>query len=206
MNKLDDQWWLAIDGATNLSGKFVSTTIEFNLACDHIVELIEDASVMLERGSHSTATFLAITALEETAKVHVGMYRSAGQPIPRGKDPMYKHGKKHLLALGPTVAMGSRLQSAIGETRMNQLIQQAREGLFVRLREESLYLERKDDIFVTPKSIISKLQAREILLLTIEAFDDALVGYTDHTYACSKRTDGIFAMWANWLEEEHRGR
>jgi AbiV family abortive infection protein len=77
---------------------------------------------MLERGSHSTTTFLAITALEETAKVHVGMYRSAGQAIPRRKDPMYKHGQKHLLALGPTVAMGSRLQNAIGETRMTQLI------------------------------------------------------------------------------------
>lgn len=196
MEKIDEAWWLAIEHATTQSGKFITTTVEFNLACDHIVDLIEDASVMLERGSHSTAAFLAITSLEEIAKVHLGMYRSRGKSPSRKKDPMYKHGAKHLLALGPTVAMGSRLQDAIGDTRMRQLIQQARDGMFVKLREAALYLERTDDALVTPKSVVSKMQAREVLLLTIEAFDDGLVGYTDHTYACAGRTDEVFMKWS----------
>lgn len=92
------------------------------------MSLLRDAAAILASGSHATAAFLAITALEEVAKVHLGMCRRATEPAPRRKDPLYRHEDKHRLAIGPTVATGSRLQQAIGGDRMNELIVQAREG------------------------------------------------------------------------------
>ncbi|WP_084293000.1 AbiV family abortive infection protein [Bradyrhizobium sp. WSM3983] len=54
---------------------YVDPVPDFNAACDHIVSLLTDTSVLFERCSYGTSTFLAITALEETAKAHVGLFR-----------------------------------------------------------------------------------------------------------------------------------
>jgi AbiV family abortive infection protein len=196
MEKTDEKWWQAVGAATKVNGRLVSSTSEFNQACDHIVALIEDAATLLDKGSYSTAVFLAITAIEETAKVHISIYRTGGGLASRKGDPMYNHRTKHLLALGPTLAMGSRLQAAIGDDRLHEMILQARNGAYVRLREAAIYLERVNEMLVVPKSAISKTTARELLLLSIEAFDDGLVGYSEHTYACAIRTDEIFKKWA----------
>jgi AbiV family abortive infection protein len=61
--------------------------------------------MLLEAGSHATAAFLAITALEETANVHIGKFRRSTEPVARRKDPLYGHAEKHRLGLGPTIAM-----------------------------------------------------------------------------------------------------
>jgi AbiV family abortive infection protein len=196
MTESHDRLWSASIAATLAVGQRIAHSIEeFDRACDHIVSLLKDASALLERGSYSTAAFLAITALEETSKVHLGMYRRSAEPIARRKDPLYQHGTKHRLALGPTVAMGSRLQQAIGEVRVRELIQQASVGGFVGLRESALYVEQREQGLVVPADLISQSGARELLLLSIEAFDDGLVGYTKHTFTLRVETDEIFARW-----------
>lgn len=196
MTNTDENWWGSVEAAVSVGKKIGSSKEEFNLACDHIVQLIIDSSVLLTHGSHSTATFLAITALEETSKVHMGMYRRSAEPVLRRKDPLYRHDKKHLLALGPPIGMGSRLQEAIGEDRMNELMALAHAGKLVSLRESALYVEQTDGVLIVPREAISFSTARELLLLVIEAFDDALVGYTNHTFALCEQTDQIFSQWA----------
>jgi len=115
VSESDEKWWSSVEETLSAGERIGHTSDQFNLACEHITQLLSDASTILGVGSHATATFLAITALEETVKVHLGMYRRSATPMKRPKDPLYKHKEKHALALGPTVAMGSRLQEAIGE-------------------------------------------------------------------------------------------
>lgn len=193
----DDDWWSSINAALAVGQQVGQSSDQFNLACEHIASLLRDASTLLAEGSHATAAFLAITALEEAAKVHLGMYRRATEPAPRRKDPLYRHDEKHRLALGPTVAMGSRLQHAIGAARMKELMEQAHNGGFMALREAALYVAQDGDTLHAPAQVVAPSTARELLLLAIEAFDDGLVGYTDRTFALGEETDRIFARWAD---------
>ncbi len=196
MQDLTYNWWSAVEAALGVGQQVARSSEQFDLACDHIVQLLADASTLLASGSHATAAFLSITALEETSKVHMGMYRRSTTPVKRSKDPLYKHDQKHLLALGPTVAMGSRLQTAIGESRMYQLIELGRSGGFVALREAALYVEQQGEGLKTPKAALDATTARELLLLAVEAFDDALVGYTTQSLELARRTDAVFQRWA----------
>ena len=197
MSDSSPQWWKSVHAALAVGKQLGATNREFNSACDHIAQLLDDSSTMLERESHGTSTFLAITALEETAKVHMGLYRRSSNDVKRSKDPLYSHEQKHRIALGPTVAMGSRLQAAIGEHRMHKLIELAGSGGFIPLREASLYVQQVGDLLHTPLEVTPRQVAREVLLLAVEAFDDALVGYTEHTYSLGAKTDSIFNRWAS---------
>lgn len=196
MTNSSAEWWSSIEAALAVGKRLANTREEFNEACEHIVQLLHDASTLLATGSHATATFLGITAIEETSKVHLGMYRRSATPVKRSKDPLYKHGDKHRLALGPTFAMDSRLQGAIGESRVNELIDLAKRGGLVELREATLYVEQKSGALCTPKSSVSTALAREILLLAVEVFDDGLVGYTSRSWELGEQTDDIFDRWA----------
>ena len=176
MQNSTDKWWSSLERTLSAGQQIANSSMQFDLACGHIVQLLIDASTLLAAGSHATATFLAVTALEETSKVHMGTYRRATSPVKRSRDPLYNHSQKHLLAFGSTVAMGSRLQAAIGESRMNELIELGRGGGLVGLREAALYVEQSGNVLNAPKAVVVESTARELLLLAVEAFDDALVG------------------------------
>lgn len=185
-------WWLAVENAV-VTGKPVFATIpELDEACEHVVALARDASVMIANGSYSTAAFLAITALEETAKIHVSIFRRGNNVLPRRNDPLHQHKAKHILALGPTVSMGNRLPKLIGSDRMTELISICHVGGLVRIRESALYVERSEKELLTPKKAISPTLASELLLLALEVFDDALVGYSNQSFVLSREMDRIF--------------
>lgn len=186
-----------VDSALAVGESIATTSVDLNKACDHIVRLLEDSSLLLESNSHASATFMAISALEEIAKIHIGIYRKSSEPIKRRKDPLYNHKDKHHIAASPTIAMGARLQAAIGEERMHELIQSARLGQLVDVRESALYVARRDGVLEIPSNVITKRYARELLLLAVEAFDDAFVGYTNHTFELEVITDRIFLKWEN---------
>jgi AbiV family abortive infection protein len=194
-----DDWTLALERATQAGPRLTEGTAEFNRACDHIVRLLRDAALLYRDGSWPTAAFLAITALEETAKTHIGMFRSAqtGQATKRGKDPLYSHKEKHLLAASPTVPMGSRLPRVIGDNRVKDLMELATSGRLVSLRESCLYIDRVAGDLVAPTEVVSKERSRELLLFALEAFDDALVGNTNHSYVVGKQADELFADLAD---------
>lgn len=190
------EWCASLQAAIGAGEKICRGVEELDVAIVHIVQLIKDSSVMLETGSHGTAAFLAITAIEETAKVSVSLFRHAESPLRRSKDPLYRHEKKHQLAMAPVLSIGSRLGEAIGESRLKELLDLGRSGELVRSREASLYIERISDRLVVPRDAISFDYARELLLLAIEVFDDGLVGYTNESMRLGQDTDQLFDKWA----------
>lgn len=196
MSHFSKDWWRSVEASVAMGQPFAASSIEFDAACQHIVQLLTDASTLLVAGSHATAAFLAITAIEETAKVHIGLFRRSPEPLARRKDPLYRHVEKHKLALGPTVAMGGRLQTSIGEERMRELMAQGQAGELVNLREAALYLAQGPGDLVTPSEVVSPQTARELLLLAIEAFEDGLVGYTVRSMELGRATDALFGRWA----------
>ena len=65
----------------------------------------------------------------------------------------------------------------------------ARDGSFVRLREAALYMSSADGVVQTPMLAVSRDFARHTVLLAIEVFDDALVGYSSVIDKLSEETD-----------------
>ena len=80
---------------------------------------------------------------------------------------------------------------------MNELIELGRSGGLVALREAALYVEKKDDELYAPNAAIAASTARELLLLAVEAFDDALVGYSNQSLELRIHTDDVFKKWAD---------
>lgn len=179
------------------SDQLIQSVEEFNSACDHIVALLEEANAIFHLNGYSTSTFIAIAAIEETAKAHLGIFSSGGPDPERRKDNIfYNHSKKHQIAASPTVSMGSRLKYAIGEEALTDLLRMSHTKELLKIRESSLYFERQNGSLKSPRSIIGRDFSRSILLYAVEVFDDALVGYTDYSMKLSSRTNHIFKLLA----------
>lgn len=185
-----------IANAINLSGDakpLIRTLGEFNAACAHVALLLEEAAYLHERKGYSTATFLAITALEEVAKTHCGMFIAGGPDASKKKNNLFhQHIAKHRMVALETVAMGSRLQEAIGHQKVAWIEALAHNGGLITLRESSLYFDRNGVNFDTPRTSIDGQLSRAIILYAIEAFDDALVGITSFSMEVAATTDALF--------------
>ena len=189
-----DQALQAAIAASQMPGFTVRSSGQFDAIFDHVLVLLHDAAALYARHSYGTALFLAVTAIEETAKCEIGSFRNdaAGPPLPRKKDPLYRHDQKHQLAVQFSVFMGTRLIEALGQDRCAYLQQAAVQGAFVALREAALYVQPSGLDMETPCGVITQEQAREMLLLAIETADDRLVGFTSHTMNRSDELDALF--------------
>ena len=167
---------------------------DFNRACDQILILLGDSLSCFKQGSYGTSVFLAITAIEETAKAEVGIYRRKGNSVPvkKSKDLLYSHISKHRMAVLPTVFMGTRLINALGEKRCEQILKEVNDGGLIKLREDSLYFSNINGNFVTPQDTITKNKSIEILMLALETADDRLVGYTEYSMIIGGKIDKLF--------------
>lgn len=85
-----------------------------------------------------------------------------------------------------------RLTSVLGADTCVWLADEIRTGGLKTTREASLYFDRLDGRFVTPRGTFTQSRARELLLLAIETSDDSLVGYSNHTMAERDRIDSLF--------------
>lgn len=179
-------------------GRLIESVDDYNSACEHVVLLLEEAEGVFQRGGYSTATFLAITAMEETVKAHLGAFTGGGpNPECRKNNIFYDHGKKHQIAAMPTVSMGERLQAAISAEVLASILEMSKNKELLGLRESSLYFEKRDGTLQSPRTAIDKNLSRSILLYAVEVFDDGLVGFTDYSMKISDRTDGIFRRVAS---------
>lgn len=88
--------------------------------------------------------------------------------------------------------MGKRLEESLGKERCDQLFAQVANGLLKDLRENSLYSQNVEGDFVTPSELANKDNAKELLLLAIEAADDRLIGYTGYTGVIEVRLNELF--------------
>lgn len=185
-----------IANAIKLSGNakpLIRSVNEFNAACIHVVLLLEEAVCLYECKGYSTATFLAITALEEVAKAHCGSFSAGGPDASKKKNNLFhRHGAKHRMAATETVSMGSRLKEAIGLEGISRIEALAHNGGLLNLRETSLYFDRNEITLKTPRERVDKGLCRIMILYAIEAFDDALVGMTSFSMEESVKTDALF--------------
>src|SRR5271169_888595 len=104
MTKKDDEasaFFTAVQAAIDFGGPGYGNdpVLGFNTASQHVLVLLEDAVAAFEHGSYGTSVFLAITALEETAKAELlafRMQKPEGTPKTWG-DPLRSHMKKHAM-------------------------------------------------------------------------------------------------------------
>src|SRR4051812_5358625 len=95
-------------GAVLLSDETVIA--DFNKGCDHVHGLLRDSALLWTRRSYSTSLFLAITAIEEIAKLEIALYRSHERTAVanrRSEDHLYSHKSKHMIALQEVIAIGT---------------------------------------------------------------------------------------------------
>ncbi len=95
------QFFSAVQAAIDFGGPGYGEdpVLGFNTASQHVLVLLEDAVAAFERGSYGTSVFLAITALEETAKAELLGFRIQKPEVAQKKrsDPLHSHTKKHAL-------------------------------------------------------------------------------------------------------------
>ena len=185
-----DLYEKALTQALEEKSDFCVDVDDFNKGLDHILDLLQSAVNLFCAKQHNIATFLAITALEEKTKLEIYSYQSTRSEVDKTLDNtpskkrgiLYNHKIKHRLAPSPVLFMGTRLQEQIGEARLYQLIDQARERGFRDERESALYIDfNADNTIVFPKEAITPVIAKEFLLFAIEVVDDGLVGYTEYS-------------------------
>jgi AbiV family abortive infection protein len=177
------------------SGYGEDPVLGFDTASQHVLVLLEDAVDAFARSSYGTSVFLAITALEETAKNELLGFRvqkSDGGQKKRG-DPLRSHMKKHALAVRPTTFMG-RLPKSLGAETCARLKGEATDGTINRLRETAIYASCSADGEVsTPATAVDRTRAREIVLLALESADDILVGWTSDSYDLTEPFEALMA-------------
>lgn len=168
-------------------------SVGLDAATEHILQLLMDATNAFERESYGTAVFLALTALEETAKAELVGYRRP-QPEgekPKGRDPLRDHASKHVIAVRPTVFMSERLHRYLGRERCEAIKAEAEAGGLVALREAAIYVDFDVRPIVTPREAVPRQRAYEMLLVALEAADDILVGYTNRSFEYGKQFEAL---------------
>ncbi|MFH7309037.1 AbiV family abortive infection protein [Weissella paramesenteroides] len=183
---------MSIDNRTHFN---IPDTTNFNSAIDHIIELLNNSFVLLQNNSYGSSAFFAITALEETAKTHFSIYMTHDLSMKNSKDILMKHAQKHSLAISPVFKIGHRLSNALGIEKVDELVSRTNlnNGL-MDLRNNAIYWYTDKDGTHFPKDYFDKDMALELLLFSIEAFDDSLVGYTEYSITASHMTDDLFKL------------
>ncbi|WP_159080036.1 AbiV family abortive infection protein [Methyloceanibacter sp. wino2] len=178
-----------------------SATELFDRVAKHVNGLLIDAKEAFGRRSFGTSVFLAISAMEETAKAEVLAFRTLKSADGRGqgRDPMRDHASKHRLAVRRTAFMG-RLPDLLGAENCARLQRDANTGQLVRLRERALYAHIDETGVSTPAMAISESQARELLPLATEVADDVLVGWTNQSYVLGESFERLFSELAGHIE------
>lgn len=187
--------------SANLLGIF--TCEEYEAAVQHVASLIRAAHVLLMADHHAVCLFLAITTFEETAKIRTANHRTRYSNAPltkRGKDPLFSHSKKHLIAFDPVLLIGDRLANSIGESRIKQIFSSS-SSLF-ELRESCLYFSRDNSGMKVPSTEISKATAIEHLLIAVEMHVDAFWGMTDNCTEICKSLDLLYPELERILKSE----
>ena len=113
------------------------------------------------------------------------------------KDKLRDHRTKEIIGVNYTISMGERLKNAIGMDELEKIYDLTYSGELKNLRETSIYCDRKNNKIITPDDVIDKKFAKNLLLFSIESFDDNLVGYSLHSMAISDKTDELFETIAN---------
>ena len=187
MNKIES----LLDDSNNKSCLYLSGSSEFNKTVNHIIGLLEDAFLLYKNKSYATSFFISVIAIEEVGKVFAGIFiGKSDEKVP--KDPLRDHRTKQLISCMPSLFMGKRLTNCVDSKGLEKLLKEINSGELKNKKETALYWDRKDGALFVPEDNISQNDAKCILLIAIEIFDDDLVGFTNESISLSKKTDSIF--------------
>ena len=170
----------------------IDSSEDFNRCFDHVMGLLKDAALLFKSGSYATSAFMSIAAIEESGKSELSLYTRQEPENKLRNDPLRDHKKKETAAVMHAVAMGGRLVDALGDKRIEELCELAYSGELKRLREDALYWDIKNGRIELPEDVVDRALARDLLLFSIEVFDDRLVGYTHYSIEASRTTDELF--------------
>ena len=178
-----------LEKGSNLS---IDNSEDFNRCFDHVMGLLKDAVLLFKSSSYATSAFMSIAAIEESGKSELSLYTRRQPENKLRNDPLRDHKKKETASVMHTVAMGGRLVDALGEERIEELCELTYAGGLKRLREDALYWDIKNERMELPEDVVDRALARDLLLFSIEVFDDRLVGYTHYSMEASRTTDKLF--------------
>lgn len=100
----------------------IDNSEDFNRCFDHVMGLLKDAALLFKSGSYATSTFMSIAAIEESSKSELSLYTRRESENKHRNDPLRDHKKKETAAVMHTVAMGGRLVDALGDERIEELV------------------------------------------------------------------------------------
>lgn len=159
---------------------------------DYLMSLMKGAETLFLARHFHLAAFAAITAIEETSRAHLSVFRKACADRKKGRDPLRNHHHKQKAAV-TVVFMGGRMHEVFGtEKAASDFHRKINDGYLNEVREKSLYCSADGEGFVRPTDFVDIETARVILLVAIETVDDTFCGMTDHSYQVSKEFDKMF--------------
>lgn len=173
-------------------GKFRGTNIEISQKLDELqiaawynaLRLIDDAINMYKLQSYPTACFLAITAMEECAKVfgidivkvNTDCYEREGQELDKVVD---KWLTDHAVKLKSAMFMAFYIEGdkAIGADEFLKWLKRTENGSLIDLRNRSLYSGEWKKKVMEPAEQIEEKQAFEEICMAMELAAVALDSY-----------------------------
>jgi len=161
----------------------------WELCVNSVFELWEAASCLWRLGKFATATSLAISAIEETGKLAVERMRLLGigsltyteeerlelsEEWSLRRKPFLDHLTKSAMASMSGALVNSRLDRIVGLDFVVEFLVQAEEGRLESLRQECLYLDRKDGSLLIPQNRVSKDESAKFVALAGEILVEIL--------------------------------
>lgn len=170
----------------------INTAHDLDRYLDYLFSLMSAVEVLLDKGHFNLAAFTAITAIEETSRAHLSVFRRPDAIRKKGRDPLRDHAEKQTAAMG-VVFMGSRMHDILGgEDAAYEFHKRINDGYLNDVRERSLYCFPEGDTFARPIDAIDSKTAWIIALVAIETVDDTFCGITTYSYQVSEKFDDMF--------------
>ena len=146
----------------------------------HIEQLINSSILLYKNKFYNQSLFITITVIEEIAKAEVCLYRGIGKDVKknvkRRKDGLYNHKSKHIVSANEITFRFLKSEKRIGKNRVNDILNKLNNGTYTQIRESCLYFENINGICNTPQGRFTDFDARDLLLISIELFEDRLFG------------------------------
>lgn len=155
------------------------TEMDYDRAAEYVVCLLEEACEAYQRDVYHLAVFLAVSAMEEAERVdalgHNVLRPILDEMIDVAGPPREASARDS--GLKPSVLTGP-LPDLVGDGKSLRLFWDAKSGRLRRLKGRTIHLSLGERSVETPKEVIDRERALEVLLLSIEAASDFIVGWT----------------------------
>jgi len=147
---LDQQLAIMADGKSLIHASNASDGVSEWRRLNGHVEGLWKASVASFDAVPAVATFLAITTMEEVAKLSVARFavfllevgmRPLAQPTSRRRSGFFRHSTKHLVAATAGALVNARMRRLYGTKEVETFLADAETGGLVVLREQCLYAD-----------------------------------------------------------------